>query len=248
MAQGYSKAIFPRSDGPLVSVSLPTRGRPHLLYDAVKSLNDLALIPDKIEYLFRADTDDPKTIDMCCRLVDMLPQATLVVEHRGLGYVNIHHWHGRLCALARGDWIMVFNDDATMLTPEWDAIIANLSLEYFPHEDIALSFFVSKNRPGCNEFFILRRKALEVLGFMSLSPHADNWLHRVFTQLNACGVLTNVVVDHFSGEMEDQTRIDSVKAYNNGALAQATLESLQARKGISDCVKKLSDYIQANKT
>lgn len=236
--------LFPRSDGPLVSVSLPTRGRPQLLVKAVESLHRHAVHPDKIEYIFRADTDDLPTIEACCRLVEFLPQATLIVEPRGAGYINIHHWHARIGQLARGDWLLIFNDDALLLTPRWDEMIASLSSEHFPHPDVALAFFVTKDRPGCNEFFILRRKVLDILGFMGLSPHIDNWLNRVFTQLKACGTLTSILVDHQSGQMDDQTRKDSVAAYANGALARATLESPQAQQGIADCVKKLQEYIQ----
>ena len=234
---------FPRSDSPLISVSLPTRGRPTLLTQAIHSLHEKSAFPDKIEYLFRADTDDKETIEACTSLVHSLPQATLVVEPRGAGYVNIHHWHGRLCQLARGDWLLIFNDDAIMTTPRWDEIISTLPADYFPCPDVALAFFVSKDRPGCNEFFILRRTGVEILGYFSLSPHADNWLHRVYTQLKACGTLPQIIVEHNSHLMTDQTRQDSVAAYANGALARATLESYEAQLGIKDSVGKLRTYI-----
>ncbi len=237
---------FPRSDGPLVTVLLPTRGRPELLIQAVTSLHQRASRPDKIEWLFRVDTDDPNTQYACCKLIDQLPQATMVVEPRGTGYVNIHLWQSRLCQLARGDWIMLFNDDAIMTTPRWDDQIANLQVENFPHPDIASAYFVTKDRPGCNEFFMIRRKVWEVLGFLSLSTHVDNWLHRVLTQCNACGTMPHIVIDHSSNLMQDQTRRDSVSAYTCGNVPRSIieLESPVAQKGIADSAARLKEYIK----
>lgn len=235
---------FPRGGGPLVSISLPTRGRPKLLSQAVDSLYSLARDKLSLEFLIRADSDDYETINIASRLVQLLPQATLVVEPRGMGYVNIHLWHDRLCRLARGDWVLIFNDDALMTVEGWDEKLARLPCNIVPCPDIALGFFVSKNRPACNEFFILRRRAWEILGYFSQSTHADNWLFRVFSQCSSCFQIPQMVIDHFSGELDDQTRKDSVAAYRNGELARETLESPQAQQGINQAVVRLVFHIE----
>ena len=91
MTQRRQYIGFPRGAGPLVTVLLPTRGRPKELFDSVESLYNLAINKDKIEFLFRVDTDDLPSIDVCNKLTESLPNARMVVDRRGQGYADMHH-------------------------------------------------------------------------------------------------------------------------------------------------------------
>ena len=237
---------FPRTDNPFVTIFLVTRGRPHLLCQAVDSLYSLADRKDKLEFIFRADSDDLETVGVCTELTERLPNATLVVDQRGLGYVAIYQWLNRLWKLARGDWLMIFNDDATMQTEKWDKVLENVFVKYW-HQcpDIAYIHAPTVDRhEHIFEFFFLRRRVLEVLGRWALSPHADNWIWRVMSQVGSAATFPLIKVKHISDVLDDQTRRESAAAYGEGSVAKQTLESEWAQKAMEEDAELLRAYIK----
>jgi hypothetical protein len=237
---------FPRTSNPLVSVLLPTRGRSEWLLKSVDSLHSQAVHKDKIEYLFRADPDDLETISTCSRLVNTLPNAVLNVEPRGRGYLDMHFWISKLASMARGDWLLIWNDDAMMKTPHWDDLLLNGSVQcWHKCPDVYMYVLPSRGRPGCYEFMFLRRSVTQILGHWSLSPHNDNWIMRVMLGVNSvCGI--PIEVDHLSDRMTDKIREETVAAYGDGQLARETLESPWAQKAIEEDIRKLAEHIQKN--
>lgn len=235
---------FPRSDGPLVTVLLPTRGRPDWLAKSVDSLYSLAVNKDKIEFLFRVDTDDLPTIQACCQIVDMLPNATLNIGKRGNGFRSMHHWINAMCVQARGDWLLIWNDDCQMKSSGWDHVLLHTGARSWHNvPDIFMLTIPSVGRPACNEFMFLRRKVTQVLGHWALSPHNDNWIHRVMTGINSVATIAQVEVEHFSDRIGDQTRAESEAAYQD---TDETLNSGPALRAIQQDVSTLLDYINAH--
>jgi hypothetical protein len=213
----------------------------------VESLYNLAINKDKIEFLFRVDTDDLPSIDVCNKLTESLPNARRVVDRRGQGYADMHHWINFLCKLARGDWLFVWNDDARMTTPNWDHILLHTAVEsWHTVSDVCQLDVPAKGREGCYEFSFLRRSVVDILGHYALSPHTDNWLHRVMDGVRSVARVSQIEVEHLSDKMDDQTRKDSVAAYDNGELALATLDNEASLRGVHEDCLKLLDYIKTN--
>lgn len=235
---------FSRSENPFVSIVLTTRGRPALACQAIDSLYSLAVRKDKLEFLFRVDSDDEDSVHICAQLVERLPNASLIVEQRGMGYLVMHQWYNRLIKMARGDWLMLWNDDALMQTDKWDEVLEGTLVQFW-HQcpDIAYIHAPTMDRLYAYEFFFLRRKVFELLGRLSLSPHADNWVMRVMSQVKSAATQPLLKIQHKSHEMEDATRKDSVAAYGEGVTAKLTLESAWAQQAIKDDANKLREYI-----
>jgi hypothetical protein len=100
-----------------VSVIFPSRGRQSVLRDCIDSLRDTAA--GQVEILVAIDPDEAG--EYCMALPDGL---SLCVTPQRWGYAALHEYYGYLAARARGEWLLIFNDDATMETPGWDQIIA----------------------------------------------------------------------------------------------------------------------------
>ena len=100
----------------VVSVLCPTRERPVQLEASITGMLDLAAAPHEVEILVAADPDDHSPLS--------LPwQATVWTAPRRYGYEHLEAYYNELAAIATGEWLFIWNDDATMETPGWDAII-----------------------------------------------------------------------------------------------------------------------------
>ena len=85
------------------------------------------------------------------------------------GYDRLHVYYQRLSQLARGDWLLVWNDDATMLTTGWDAVIGDLPAE------VHVAGVQSPHSPLCC-FPAVRREAVAAIGkFCTDNPHVDTF-------------------------------------------------------------------------
>ena len=235
-----SEHFFPRGNGPLISVLMSTRGRPKWLCQAVDSLYSLAKDKSRLEFVFKADDDDWETIATLERMEKILP-IKKIISPRGRGYHDIHLWLDQKAKLATGDWLFIFNDDAQMATQDWDEVMLHMgtSSPWLGVEDVALTVCQTEGRPFAQEFFLLRRKTIEILGHISKSPHGDNWIYGVMKFIGA-SLEMGILIKHFSAEIGDQTRADSVEAYKT---AIDTLTSIEARREQAKDVIKLLDYL-----
>jgi hypothetical protein len=103
-----------------ISILLPTRKRISPLKKSVASLIDNAKNPEKLQFLFGVDDDDPETLEHLKQ--EKYPNKT-VLKFKRVGYNNLHVYNNSLAAYAQGTWIMFFNDDAIMKTKHWDSKI-----------------------------------------------------------------------------------------------------------------------------
>src|SRR4051794_19943625 len=102
----------------MISVLLPSRGRPASLVKSAMSLLDRATHSDRVEILVAADPDDLGTHAVA---EDMGLDCWVAPER--FGYGQLQRYFNRLAETAVGDWLFPFNDDAAMTTPGWDVLI-----------------------------------------------------------------------------------------------------------------------------
>lgn len=235
------RAFFPRGNGPLISVLMPTRGRPGHLLEAVDSMWSLA-IDKSIEFVFRADDDDEETLKVLKLLEDVVP-CKMLIGPRGGGYHDMHHMVNEMSAAAEGDWLFLANDDCRMQTVGWDLVVAlvGTSKPWPGIYDVCLLMFRTVNRPFANEFPLLRRKTFEILGHFSKSQHNDTWIHTVCHSVLGVCLYTPVFVRHLSDTIGDKTRQESEAAY---ATTIHTLTSFEGKRNrIADMIRLL-DYME----
>jgi hypothetical protein len=149
----------------MISVLCPSRERVAQLRTSVDSLVRNAA--GKIEILVVADDDDQPTIDAAAH-AKLGPATRLLITGRK-GYDGLHRYYQLAAAAAWGDWLMVWNDDAIMMTPEWDTIIGALPPQ------VLVANVSSTQAPLCC-FPAVRSEACKALGkFSTANPHVDTF-------------------------------------------------------------------------
>lgn len=193
---------------PLISVLLPTRNRPGSLRVSVASLLDQAAVPQDIEILLAADPDDDTARSA---VSDGLPARVWTAPER-YGYEGLFRYYNHLATLAAGDWLMLWNDDARMITRGWDDVIRR-------QERWGVLASRANHCGDANLFPVFPRWWAEVTGHISLSPNVDVWIGEVGAMLGSCmRIPVEVFHDRFdvTGNHDDQT-------YREGRAVQAHL-------------------------
>lgn len=232
--------FFPRGNGPLISVLIPTRGRPHDLRRAIASLWNNAAEPELLEILLRVDDDDKET---AAAIKDMEEQYPLTVFSgpRGGGYAELHKYVNDLARQAHGDWLFLFNDDSEILTPSWDRVILNLSCYNKPMgvvPDICLLQFSQHEDANSYSFVALRKKAYEVLEIFSPYLHCDLWLFILFSAMDAIIRVPVQIVHH--QDRNDKTAIESKEAATD---LWREMKTWMARRRRVCSIHRLTDHI-----
>ncbi|HWB36849.1 MAG TPA: hypothetical protein VHA75_12565 [Rugosimonospora sp.] len=154
----------------MISVLMPSRGRPASLVKSAMSVFDHAARPDAVEVLVAADPDDMGTH----AVAEDLGLDCWVAPER-YGYGGIRLYFNRLAEVAIGDWMLLWNDDATMITKGWDVKVEALPPSAMV-ADLRNAF-----SPGLCCFPAVRRAAVELLdGYCSANtPHVDSWWQEI---------------------------------------------------------------------
>jgi len=227
-----------RRGKPLVSVLLPTRGRPQLLYGAMESILSMAVDPDWIEIIVKVDEDDQATRDILPRICQMGRTFRAWTSPRGRGYYDMHLWIDAMCKAAQGDWLFLFNDDARILTPAWDLLLFASAEGRL--DDTYLHICDVVSRPGFTEFFFVRRKVFEILGHLSLSPHVDTWLVTIM-QMVERATRCNIRIEHFNERLYDATALERTEVCKQTSLALTSPGSVRLK--MADA-QRLLEYIE----
>lgn len=154
----------------MISLLCPTRGRPDSLWESIGSLNDHAADVGAHEVLVAADPDERDSYAWA----DDLAGVRLWTAPERFGYRCLHEYYNALAAMAAGEWLMIWNDDARMLTPGWDAVIEG-ALSASP----GVLWMKANHCDGGNLFPAWPRAWSEALGHVSLSPHCDMWIQHL---------------------------------------------------------------------
>jgi hypothetical protein len=202
----------------VISVLLPSRGRTRALAESIATLLDLADKPGSVEILVAADPDDEPTWQ-----ADLPWQASIWTAPERYGYPRLHEYVNQLAARADGEWLMLWNDDARMLTEGWDALVeAEPDGVLWPH---------SNDIPTCNTFPIWPRAWTDHLGHVSLSPHCDSWI-QYLGQTIGRHERVDVEILHdradLTGGHDDQTRAESLAGYRTADYGSPAMEAARA--------------------
>lgn len=135
----------------------------------------------EVEVLLAVDLDDPTDYEQFwCHSVTR-------VERRG--YARLHEYYNLLAKQAEGDWLLIWNDDAVMLTEGWDQII-----ESYPQTKVLA--------PRTHEvplitFPVVPRRFVEACGHYAENLHADTWWQQLARTLGI-DLWIDVQIEHSS--------------------------------------------------
>jgi hypothetical protein len=179
----------------LISVLCPSRGRPESLAKSIASLWTLAKDRGSVEVLVAADPDDPemKNANVAAESVKWL-----WVAPERYGYAQLHRYYNHLATMAKGDWLLLWNDDATMRTPGWDEVIGSQAPGVL---------WLASNQ-GPYYFPAWPRAWSDAWGHVSLSPNVDVWVSEVGARVGrTLPVPVEVLHDRkdITGGHDDQT-------------------------------------------
>lgn len=152
-----------------ISVLCPTRRRHQLLRQSYESLLRTADDPERIELLTAVDPDDDEDQPFD------LDQSVWWTASRRYGWGQLHEYYNELARVARGRWLVMWNDDARMDSPAWDTVIAG--------QPEGVLWLESNDQQHCNVFPAWPKRWTDHLGHVSMSPHADTWVQRIGERL-----------------------------------------------------------------
>lgn len=168
-----------------ISVLIPSRNRTIQLVNSVRQILTMAADPGRVEILLRLDCDDEASL-LAYRGLRLTVPAIAVVDDRYSGWQSNHVYYNALARQASGDWLLLYNDDAQMLTSAWDTrlmaatkpIAATRMLLEKGSQPHRWKVKQTGQMMG-NCFPAVRRDAYELLGQFARHRHADvywEWL------------------------------------------------------------------------
>jgi len=182
-------------NSPVISMLMPTRGRPSLAERFIASVEAHTLRLAQVEVIVYVDDDDSGSHQLGS---DHVSVTRIIGPRMSMGEYNT-----ACLARARGDIIILANDDMVIRTPGWDERITQVDVEFA--DKIYLAY--------CNDYFkkrvctfpILSRRTCEIL--VEPYPKAymggfiDTHLFDLFKRLQCAGFdriryLDDVVFEH----------------------------------------------------
>lgn len=183
-------------EGPSISLLLPTRGRPFLVDRLLRSIGEATTHPDRVEVILYVDNDDTGSHHLDSHDVHVV---RIIGPSLSMGGYN-----SACLAQARGDIIILANDDMVIGTYGWDEKIAELDTSIPDKVYLAYCNDLFKKGNLCT-FPILSRRTCELL----VEPYPkeyqgafiDYHLFDIFKRLQHAGFdriryLDDVVFEH----------------------------------------------------
>lgn len=217
---------FNRHNTTLVSLLLPTRGRPFMMNDCLASFVDRAHKKSNVEIIIKLDNDDPM-LDTYVRTLQgfykMFPVSILITP-RLRGCADLHTFVNHMGKLATGDWIMPIHDDLCMETKDWDVLLENVDIDslvwydaglnpqkFCGHPELSTLRFTPSNGSSWFNFPLMRSKAFKAIKHVSLHPEMGEWMFEVSASLHAAGKLESVHTHHRNHETHDEISKEMAK-------------------------------------
>ena len=242
----------------LVSVLLPTRGRPEWMLKAVSSIITNAAHPEKVQILLNIDNDDINSYhEAYAKLEAITPNYKVIYSPRGLGYGDLHTHVNDLCAIAGGEYLFLWNDDALLMTPAWDEILEEHRDGL--HGNPVAVIQIDNSDSWIYGFPFVHYDIYNAMGHFSLNAHNDTWMHEVANRSGVERIEWRIASQHnridllhrfkrtdaatFSS-LEDETYLDvwnnevGNMGYDKTHILFSSSKEVELRKQDSEKVKK----------
>ena len=191
----------------MISICLPSRGRPELAQRMIKTAQETASEKNKIEFLFYLNDDDP-----------VLEEYKKVLDEKvyeiGPNQSTCFSWN-QLAFKAKGDIVMLAGDDMQFQTMGWDKEVEKVFDRYedkicmvipwdcngkgkgYQHKDKTTPIQIGDESIGAPHFF-LHKNWIKTLGYFA-PPffwhwYVDTYTQKVSRKLNRCILLPHVKV------------------------------------------------------
>lgn len=201
-----TKTFFVESEPYDIAVIIPTRGRTAALKRSIDSLIDTAHNISSVIFMIGVDDDDQETLSFYTDVI--VPEferrnlSGMNLTFKRLGYHNLHVYANTLIEYAPAQWMLFWNDDAIMDTPNWDQKI----MEY--RDQFALLAVNTNNNHPHSVFPIFPKDWWKLLGHASPHMATDGWMSEIGYMLDIVHFIdVTVIHDRFdlTGNNKDDT-------------------------------------------
>lgn len=173
-----------------IAVVLPSRKRNNMLETSLLSLLNLAADPSRIQFLVAFDNDDRASLDYfknsIAPKISDAGAGWMAVECPRYGYEKLHEYINQLTEFSSAHWIFFWNDDAQMLSQDWDLRISENNGEF------KCLRIPTHNCHPYAIFPIVPREWYLLFGYLSLHQLSDAWISQISYIL---GIMKNIDVD-----------------------------------------------------
>ena len=232
---------------PKISILLPTRKRTAAVIKSISSLLANAKDTSRIEILVAYDNDDQESREFFSEtwfpFLEQCQATSKVFETERFGYLRLYKYVNFLAEQASGDWIMFWNDDALMLTENWDEEIVNND-GYF---GLLRMPCVTMNHPFAL-FPIIPREWIELFGMVSPVNHSDWWIYNVTVP---AGQMKNIPVqvyhdraDVTGGNNDETFKEQSYAADGKDPTNPEDYAHPERQKDLLTWIRKLTEQVQ----
>lgn len=176
----------------LISVLVPSRGRPDMFRRMYDSLRKTATYPRSVEVVAWTDADDESKIDY----PPYGPDLTYLVGERLL----LSECWNACYRHAHGEILMHAGDDITFNTPGWDVRVREEFAKLPDRIGLVFGDDLSTNFPDLATHGFLHRRWVETVGYflppLFSSDWNDVWISEVAKQIGRLVPLPDVVIEH----------------------------------------------------
>jgi glycosyl transferase/beta-hydroxylase protein BlmF len=195
----------------LISILVPTRGRPSGFARMVETALYTALHPSRLEVVVWVDEDDPQLLPYWA-LAAGSPQ---IVTLKGARRLLSECWN-ECATAARGEILMHCGDDLTFETNGWDQMVRDAFAAVPDRIAFVYGDDLSPNFPDLGTHGFVHRRWVETVGYfvppLFSSDWNDVWLTEVAQMIDRARPLPKMVTEHhhwsFGKADRDQTHVE----------------------------------------
>ena len=219
------------------SFLIPTRKRPEQCILSINEIINKSKSKNSYEFLFAFDDDDETSETILSFLKDNNIVHNYIVTER-YGYKNLHKYYNKLCKLTRGKFMWCWNDDAYILTQDWDEII----FKQISVNNLLLYYF------NCNDPYafvapLISSKLIDYFGYISLNTHFDSWYEDLTKNLIT---YEKINVDIFHNTLNNNImNIDYTEVQNDRNISSPEFFSQEIQNLINIDREKLKIFVKA---
>lgn len=191
-----------------ISVLLPTRGRPGALENCLSTLIKRTKVPQELEILLAFDNDDEDHLnhfnDVIAPWLNDTGVSYTAFKFRPLGYLRLNEYLNELARHAQGQWLFFWNDDANMVTVNWDKVVRKYDGQ------LRLLRATTNHEHPYAIFPIVPKEWVDITGH--LSPHQinDAWVSQIGWMLDIVETIP-VHIHHDRADLTGSNNDDTYK-------------------------------------
>lgn len=229
----------------MISILVPTRGRPESMTRLCEAAHSLAKNPEQIEIVFYIDSDDTLSLERMKLLSSKTIKAII-----GPRIALSEAWNV-LSRESQGEICMQCGDDAVFRTAHWDLMVLN-AFEACPDKILFVYGKDGIQNEKMGTLGFLHRNWIKTVGYFMpqyfYSDGTDLWLTDMGKRLKRAKYIPEMYIEHLhpaAGKAElDQTHIERLAKLKQ----ESTLKVYNALKfKRKDDVKKLKQFIKSFK-